>query len=590
MVSYAKNMTRHFNFRKLGKKFIIYPLVIFTVILIGLAYYLISLNGRVYPNLGVSGIDLSRLTPSEASKKLESEIVIPKKIYLSYQDQSFEIDTADIELSYDFQASTQKAYEYTRSGNFIKDLSKRISLLFEPQNLSLSVNINQEKLDKILSVISGQVSEKPIEPTVKIVKTEIIVDKGTPGRELNQNKIKDTIYQTFYFNTSPNIQIPVDVIDHTINDEEAGLLHSRAEKYVGKTIQTKFEYSNFNLNDNDILALLDPKNGYLDGKITEFVEKVSLAITRAPQNPKFSFEGGKVTEFKPSLEGIRLDKDQFRQLLINSLNTISNSEEKLISIDIPVFKTPPEISTDKVNNLGINQLIGRGTSTYYHSIPSRVHNVVLATSKINGTLVAPGETFSFNQHLGDVSQFTGYQQAYIISEGKTILGDGGGVCQVSTTLFRALLNAGLPITERRAHAYRVGYYEQGSPPGLDATVYSPSPDLKFTNDTPAHILIVATANPKNYTLVFELYGTSDGRVSTISKPIVTNVVAPPEDLYQDDPTLPVGTIKQIDYKAWGAKVTFNYTVKRGGETIISKTFTSNYKPWQAVYLRGTATQ
>jgi len=168
------------------------------------------------------------------------------------------------------------------------------------------------------------------------------------------------------------------------------------------------------------------------------------------------------------------------------------------------------------------------------------------------------------------------------------LGDGGGVCQVSTTLFRALLDAGLPITERQAHAYRVGYYEQDSPPGIDATVYSPSPDLKFRNDTGNSILIVARANPKNYSLVFELYGTSDGRVATISKPVVTNVVPAPEDLYQDDPTLPTGTVKQIDFKAAGAKVTFKYKVTRNGETLSDRTFTSNYRPWQAIYLRGIA--
>jgi vancomycin resistance protein YoaR len=133
----------------------------------------------------------------------------------------------------------------------------------------------------------------------------------------------------------------------------------------------------------------------------------------------------------------------------------------------------------------------------------------------------------------------------------------------------------------------VGYYEQGSPAGLDATVYGPSPDFKFVNNTPAHVLIQATADPKNYSLVFELYGTSDGRVSVVSKPIVTNVTAPAGDLYQDDPTLPAGTIKQIEYKAWGAKVTFNYVVTKDGEEIFKKFFISNYRPWQAVYLRGT---
>lgn len=170
------------------------------------------------------------------------------------------------------------------------------------------------------------------------------------------------------------------------------------------------------------------------------------------------------------------------------------------------------------------------------------------------------------------------------------MGDGGGVCQVSTTLFRALLAAGLPISERRAHAYRVGYYEQDSPPGLDATVYDPSPDLKFKNDTPSYLLIQTKVDTSVPSLVFEIYGNSDGRVATISKPIISEVVAPAEDLYQDDPTLKQGIIKQTEHKAWGAKVTFKYEVVRDGVVIYQKTFVSTYHPWQAVYLRGTANQ
>ena len=257
------------------------------------------------------------------------------------------------------------------------------------------------------------------------------------------------------------------------------------------------------------------------------------------------------------------------------------------SFEISVKRTPPELTTDKVNDLGIKELIGRGTSRFRGSIPSRVHNIQLASAKLNGVLIKPGDTFSFNDALGDVSKFTGYQEAYVIREGKTVLGDGGGVCQVSTTFFRAALNSGLPILERQAHAYRVGYYEQDTSPGLDATVYGPTPDLRIKNDTPAHILIQAKVNTKTSSLVFEFYGTGDGRTATTSKPVVANVVLAGEDVYIDDPTLPAGTVKQTEHRANGAKVTFNYLVQRGGETIYKKTFTSNYRPWQAVYLRGT---
>ncbi|MEK9207877.1 MAG: VanW family protein, partial [Patescibacteria group bacterium] len=242
---------------------------------------------------------------------------------------------------------------------------------------------------------------------------------------------------------------------------------------------------------------------------------------------------------------------------------------------------------EKVNKMGIKELIGSGTSLFQHSIETRIYNVNLAASRINGVLVSPGDTFSFAKSVGDVSSLTGYKQAYIIENGKTVLGDGGGVCQVSTTLFRAALNSGLPIVERNAHAYRVGYYEQDSPPGIDATVYVPSVDLKFKNDTGNYILIQSIIDPEELRLTFMIYGTKDGRISELSTPVVTNQTPAPPDKFEDDPNLPKGQIKQIDFAASGANVYFTRTVTKDGKVIIADKFSSNYRPWQAVYLRGT---
>jgi len=133
----------------------------------------------------------------------------------------------------------------------------------------------------------------------------------------------------------------------------------------------------------------------------------------------------------------------------------------------------------------------------------------------------------------------------------------------------------------------VGYYEQKSQVGLDATIFDPTADLKFKNDTPAYLLIQVQTEVKNKKLTFALYGTHDGRTVTISKSRIWDQVPPPPDLYQDDPTLPRGQIKQIDWKAWGAKVAFDYKVERGSEVLQKRTFYSAYRPWQAIFLRGT---
>jgi vancomycin resistance protein YoaR len=197
--------------------------------------------------------------------------------------------------------------------------------------------------------------------------------------------------------------------------------------------------------------------------------------------------------------------------------------------------------------------------------------------------------FSFNETVGEISAITGYKQAFIIKEGQTILGDGGGVCQTSSTLFRAVLAAGLPILERTAHAYRVSYYEQNYPVGFDATIFQPAPDFKFKNDTPRYVLIQMEFDEKKKYLAFSIYGTSDGRRAETSKPRIWDVVPPPPDLYIDDPTLLVGQIKQTEHAAKGAKVAFDWKVTRGEEVLVERTFYSSYRPWQAVYLRGTKT-
>lgn len=569
------------------KRIIPILLLILFVPVLTFSLYNIAYSSKIFPNISVAGFPLSGLSQESASQILTEEFQIPDEIKIVNQNQVFTLNPKDLEVFIDTKTSSQNAYSLGRTGNITVDMLKRLDLLIHPENISLKVNIDSEKLSKFVSVVAGQDSVEAVDPSITIVGGKVKVSEGSAGSEIDQEALKNLIIDSLARGKTAEISIPLIITDNSLSEIEAEAVKIRAEKYLGKSLQIKFEFDSFVIKDVEILKLLDLKGGFNEQMVSKKTDEFAQKIERNPQNPKFTFDNGRVTEFQPALDGVKMDKAAFGQNLLSSLSSLEEGADKVIVLDIPVLRAPPEISTDSVNNLGIKELIGRGTSTYFHSIPSRVHNVVLATSRINGTLVAPGETFSFNNALGDVSSFTGYQQAYIISDGKTILGDGGGVCQVSTTLFRSLLNAGLPISERTSHAYRVGYYEQNSPPGLDATVYGPSPDLKFINDTANHILIEAKADPKHYSLVFELYGTSDGRVAVVSKPVVSNISPPPEDLYQDDPTLASGKVKQIDFKASGAKVVFNYTVSRGGEQIYKKTFVSNYRPWQAIYLRGT---
>ena len=306
-----------------------------------------------------------------------------------------------------------------------------------------------------------------------------------------------------------------------------------------------------------------------------------------PVNATFQFENNRATAFTKEENGLHVEGVQallqadrlIKQWLIQPVKNV---------VTVATSAVKPQVTLAQTNSLGIEELIGQGQSNYTHSIPQRIHNLLLGTAKFNGVIVPKGATFSFDDTVGDISSSTGYQPAWIIKDGKTVLGDGGGICQVSTTMFRAIMNAGLPLVEWHAHAYRVGYYENDAKPGLDATVFGPTVDLKFLNDTPASILIQTSADEENHLLYFKLYGKKDGRVAEVSTPIISEVSAAPEPLYQDDPTLPKGTVKQVDFAAPGARSRYTYKVTRDNAVIFQKDFNIWYRPWQAIFLVGTA--
>ncbi len=341
-------------------------------------------------------------------------------------------------------------------------------------------------------------------------------------------------------------------------------------------------------------------NSYLNGtylqptftantdKIQTLIEPIRQNIHEDAVDALFTVENNKVVAFKESKNGKTIDFELLDKKIHDIVpRLVQGKTNGNIVISVPITTLYPEVTTEKANNFGIVEPIGSGSSLFTGSIPNRVHNIALAASKMNGVLVPPGETFSFVKTIGDISKLTGYKEAYVIEGGKTVLGDGGGVCQVSTTLFRAILNAGLPILERNQHAYRVGYYEQDALPGIDAAVYIPTVDLKFKNDTGNYIFIQESIDLNTLALTFTIYGKSDGRQVTMTQPVITNQSPAPEPEYQDDPTLPVGTQRQIDFAAPGATAVFSRTVTTKDGKEITDTFRSNYRPWRAVFLRGT---
>lgn len=242
-------------------------------------------------------------------------------------------------------------------------------------------------------------------------------------------------------------------------------------------------------------------------KLSDYLKNLAVATNVEPVNANIQFEGSKATTFRAAVEGSRLDIDKSAAAIIKSLGNGGDRAE------LPVNKVPPTITLEKINDLGISTLLAKGESNFAGSSPARVHNIRVGSAKYNGHIVKPGEEFSFNDVLGEVDETSGYQAELVIKNGTLIPEFGGGICQVSTTLFRAAVNAGLPITERKPHSFAVKYY---NPQGFDATIYPGVIDLKFVNNSPAHLLIQSKIVGTKIT--FEIYGSDDGRKVAVENP------------------------------------------------------------------------
>lgn len=530
------------------------------------------------------GKDYSHISRDNVLEKLHQDFVLPESLTLSLSDKNYSLPLASISASIN--------YNKTADALLFRHLSEGIGPylkgLLGQQNFNLIIDYDQNLLDQQISSINDQIS-KPFIPTeIQLVSGKLIVNQGSLGLELDQQTLKDNIISNLTLgNFNQTINLPTKNIGFVPTDDVLQNTKSKAQKLIGKNITLSLDYNKTVVNDVTLISWLGFDSDFQDQKIADYVTNLATSLDHPPVDAVFKFENNKVLEFQPAKDGIAINQSEIQNLIKQSIPKLIYSDDKTLDINIPVSNTKPSVGNNEVNDLGIKELIGRGTSTFKHSSATRNENITKGSSIVNRILVAPGDTFSFVKSLGEVSLEAGYKKAYIIRNGKTELDVGGGICQVSTTLFRAMLDAGLNIIQRQAHAYRVSYYEEDSKPGFDATVFIPSPDLQFINDTGRYVLIQNILDMTNRRLTYEIYGTSDGRKSEITNYHQWDYTSAPPDVWIDDPTLPVGKTIQDEHAIPGLKTAFDWTVTKDGQTLHKKTFTSNYVPWAAVYRRGT---
>ena len=564
-----------------------YIFVLYGLLIIAVVFNLVYAK-KIIPGVKIAGINVGGMTFESAKKVLEeNEKNISEELKLKFEDKEFPLKRNDIGLTYDWEDSVVRCFDVGRSGNFFIDTKDKIVTPFKGLSIPASYDYDDDSFGIKLSVIRREINLEPQNSKFYLEDGKLSISPSSNGRKLLEEDFHKDINLSFGSLDFSDKIIPVQIIEPEIIEKDVELFREAIEEIISEDLVINFEEKKWTLDSEKILNLIGFEKNEKEKRVKMILDKsafrdlangLAAEVNESPKGEVVSTDGNKVLEFRITKEGKELDEEKFKE----DLKSAIFDDRKNVSL---VLKNVDD-SSDK-EKYGILSLIGEGTSHFAGSTAERIHNIILAAGNISGSLVPPGAVYSMNKSVGPIDYQHGFKSAFIIKGGRTVLGEGGGVCQTSTTLFRAILNSGLPVVSRYPHAYRVGYYEQDMPVGFDAAIFQPSWDFKFKNDTNAYVLIQAHSNLSENSLTFKIYGTPDGRSVEISEPVVTDQSPPPPPLYEDDPSLPKGVVRQVDYAAWGATATFTRTVRKEDTILFTDTFTSRYQPWRAIYKVGT---
>ncbi|MBN2548237.1 MAG: VanW family protein [Anaerolineales bacterium] len=572
--------------------------------------YGLSHVGQIFPGISIAGVDVSGLTPDQAASLLDQELIFAEngKIVFKYGDQVWVAKPAELGLSLDAKTSAQAAYTLGRSGNPMTDLPNRLRAWHAGRDLPPLLIYDQRVAYDYLEGIVAQLDRPTLEAALTVSGSDVVVLPGQVGRKTDLPAALTALETQLRSLTDGIIPLVVEESPPAILDASQQAEIARGILSSSLTLQLPDKIAGdpgpWVLPPDQLANMLviervqSPEGARYQVMLSSqalqtYLTGLAPDINRQPSNARFIFNDDThlLEVIQPAVIGRSLDIEA----TIQEINTRILAGERSASLSIQT--TQPEIGDSTTGEqLGIREQITAYTSYFRGSTTERLQNIKTAAANFHGLLVPPGATFSMAEVLGNVTLDAGYAEAWIIFGGRTIKGVGGGVCQVSTTLFRAVFFAGYPIIERYPHAYRVGYYEQtrtGTNPnlaGLDATVFVPMVDFKFQNDTPYYLLMETYFNPTSRSLTWKFYSTSDGRTVDWGTTGTQNIVEPPDPVYEENPELAKGVIRQVDWAAEGADVTVTRTVSRDGQVLYSDVFTTHYLPWADVFQYGPGTQ
>jgi vancomycin resistance protein YoaR len=588
---------------RINPSLIVLPLIDVVAIFLALAlvtYEYLHMD-RIYPGVSVFGTELGGLNLAEAEIVLQQRFqdYQPVKFTLRYGERTWAVLPQEVGVSLDAKATAISAYVVGREGSTLKRLWDQGRIMWlghaAPFTLLIDEGIGTLYLSRLAQEINQPVRDAAL--VVHDLQAEAIASQV--GREVDIAATRQLIYQRIATLSGGTVDLVVHRTPPAIADVSQAktdveqilgnpLILRLPDEGGGEGGEIAYTLSQTVLAEMLTLRQVKRDNGQVilaagldQDRLMAHLHELAKQIDRPPRDGRFDFDPktGTLTPIVPSQDERSLNITETVRLI----NTQAVTDRRQVLL--PIAVTKPQVATEDAESLGIKELISEATTYFKGSSQGRMHNIQVAASRFHGLVIPPGGTFSFNEHLGEVSAATGYEESIIIWGNRSAVGIGGGVCQVSTTAFRAAFWGGYPITERWAHGYRVGWYEP--PVGMDATVYSSQVDFKFVNDTPYYLLIETETDLQAGTVTFRFYSTQTGRTVELEGPFEANVVPHGPDIYREDPTLPKGTTKQIDWAHDGVDVTVYRIVEESDKVLWKDTFFSRYRPWQAVYLVGT---
>lgn len=554
-------------------------------------------DGKIYPGVYIGQHSLSGATRDEAMKQIHSfqTRLEADGIIFTYKNKTMPmypvvVAPGDLDLTYELfsldpNETVKNLFAIGRSGALLENLMDQFKLFQKTANIPLSARIDDALLLQALKENFKELEIPSKNAELKIsANFEVFIIPEEKGIVPDYAVGITELYSRLQNISSDQIALSSKTDIPEIFARELSSKKVELEALFATKSKITFSYNNekWAVDKNtykDWITLYGNNLSFTNGISEYIVKNIAQSIEREPEEARFKLTSGvRVDEFKPSIEGVKIDYGK-TIALANEIFFSSSSGDDTVPIQTNIIL--PQYKTESINNLGIKELIGVGVSHFTGSPKNRRHNIAVGADAVNGILVAPGDEFSLVKTLGKIDGEHNYLPELVIKGDRTIPEYGGGLCQIGTTLFRAALASGLPITERKSHSYRVSYYE---PAGTDCTIYPEHPDCRFVNDTGNYILIQTRVEKDD--LYFEFWGTKDGRTVSQTEPKIYNITKPPPTKYIETEDIKQGETKCTERAHNGAETDFDYTVTYPDGTVKEKNFRSYYKPWQAVCLVG----